>query len=80
MRTLASGELLQKRQSMKIDKPENTQFRADMIIKFHLQKSQIGWCPLCALDFHPQEEINILSCHPQHIMHKSCFETFKKFH
>lgn len=35
---------------------------------------------MCALDFQPAEEVEILSCHPQHIMHSACYDTFKKFH
>lgn len=39
----------------------------------------LGSCPLCALEYHPSEEIQILGCHPQHIMHKGCFELYVNF-
>jgi hypothetical protein len=37
-----------------------------------------GDCPICIMEYEAGEEVAILACHKNHILHKSCYEDIKK--
>ena len=69
------------RRSTTIKKPTGFREGLRRAVTRHLNfaAGQVGFCPICSLDFIPEDVIIHLPCHTSHIMHEHCFVQLMEF-